>query len=110
MTIMTRKQVGAWCKEMADYIYGDALLLDIFTRAYCTEEEEPMNEVKALRLAAGLTQRELSVATAIFPLEVIVNAELGEALTETQWGLMQSLCNNRINIFKRDAGLTIKLG
>jgi hypothetical protein len=45
--------------------------------------EEPMNEVKALRLAAGLTQRELSVATAIFPLDVIVNAELGEALTKT---------------------------
>jgi hypothetical protein len=73
-------------------------------------EEEPMNEVKALRLAAGLTQRELSVATAIFPLDVIVNAELGEALTKTQWGVVQYVCNDRINIFKRDAGLTIKLG
>jgi hypothetical protein len=61
--------------------------------------EEPMNEVKALRLAAGLTQRELSVATAIFPLDVIVNAELGEALTKTQWGVVQYVCNDRINIF-----------
>ena len=73
-------------------------------------EEEPMNEVKTLRLAAGLTQRELSVATAIFPLDVIVNAELGEALTKTQWGVVQYVCNDRINVFKRDAGLTIKLG
>ena len=72
--------------------------------------EEPMNEVKALRLAAGLTQRELSVATAIFPLDVIVNAELGEALTKTQWGVVQYVCNDRIKMFKRDAGLTIKLG
>jgi hypothetical protein len=128
MTIMTKEQVGAWCKEMADYIYGDALLLDIFTRAYCTEEVEPMNEVKALRLAAGLTQRELSELSLVdnlytktsyhsfyqqeITIPEIEAAELGlgEALTETQWGFMQSLCNNRINIFKRDAGLTIKLG
>jgi hypothetical protein len=110
MTIMTKEEVGAWCKEIADQINSDPILLGVFTRAYCTEEEEPMNEVKALRLAAGLTQRELSVATAIFPLDVIVNAELGEALTKTQWGVVQYVCNDRINIFKRDAGLTIKLG
>jgi hypothetical protein len=108
MTIMNRKQVGAWCKEMADYIYGDALLLDIFTRAYCTEEEEPMNEVKALRLAAGLTQRELSVATGIFK---IADAERGDVeLNKNEWWMIQLVCNDRINIFKRDAGLTIKLG
>jgi hypothetical protein len=110
MTIMTKEEVGAWCKEIADQINSDPILLDVFTRAYCTEEEEPMNEVKALRLAAGLTQRELSVATAIFPLDVIVNAELGEALTKTQWGVVQYVCNDRIKMFKRDAGLTIKLG
>lgn len=91
-------------------------------------EEEPMNEVKALRLAAGLTQRELSELSLVdnlytktsyhsfyqqeITIPEIEAAELGlgEALTETQWGFMQSLCNDRINIFKRDAGLTIKLG
>ena len=110
MTIMTRKQVGAWCKEMADHIYGDALLLDIFTRAYCTEEEEPMNEVKTLRLAAGLTQQELSLATGIYPEEIEDAEKGGVALNETEWGFMQCVCNDRIKMFKRDAGLTIKLG
>lgn len=62
-----------------------------------------MNEVKTLRLAAGLTQQELSVATGIYTQE-IVDAELGEALTKTQWGVVQYVCNDRIRMFKRDAG------
>ena len=74
-------------------------------------EEEPMNEVKTLRLAAGLTQRELSIATGIFPLDVIVNAERDiRALNEDQWERIQLVCDDRIKMFKRDAGLTIKLG
>ena len=74
-------------------------------------EEEPMNEVKTLRLAAGLTQRELSIATGIFPLDVIVNAERDiRALNEDQWERIQLVCDDRIRMFKRDAGLTIKLG
>ena len=72
--------------------------------------EEPMNEVKTLRLAAGLTQRELSVATGIYTQE-IVDAERDDiALSETQWSFVQYICNNRIRVFARDAGLTIKLG
>jgi hypothetical protein len=43
MTIMTKEEVGAWCKEIADQINSDPILLDVFTRAYCTEEEEPMS-------------------------------------------------------------------
>jgi hypothetical protein len=42
MTIMTKEEVGAWCKEIADQINSDPILLDVFTRAYCTEEEEHM--------------------------------------------------------------------
>ena len=69
-----------------------------------------MNEVMKLRLAAGLTQRELSVATGIYTQE-IVDAERDDiALSETQWSFVQYICNNRIKIFARDAGLTIKLG
>lgn len=110
MTIMTRKQVGAWCKEMADHIYGDPILLDIFTRAYCTKEEEPMNEVKRLRVAAGLTQQELSAATGI-EIEYIAAEERGEGgLSARYWKCIDRACNNRIKMFKRDAGLTIKSG
>ena len=69
-----------------------------------------MNEVKTLRLAAGLTQRELSVATGIYTQE-IVDAERDDiALSDTQWTFMQYICNDRIKIFARDAGLTIKSG
>ena len=72
--------------------------------------EEPMNEVKRLRLAAGLTQRELSVATGIYTQD-IVDAERDDiALSDTQWTFMQYICDDRIKMFKRDAGLTIKLG
>ena len=69
-----------------------------------------MNEVKTLRLAAGLTQRELSVATGISPID-INEAETGERpLDWPQWNFMQYICDDRIKMFKRDAGLTIKLG
>ena len=69
-----------------------------------------MNEVKTLRLAAGLTQRELSVATGIYTQD-IVDAERNDiALSDTQWSFMQYICDDRIKMFKRDAGLTIKLG
>ena len=69
-----------------------------------------MNEVKTLRLAAGLTQRELSVATGIYTQD-IVDAERNDiALSDTQWTFMQYICDDRIRMFKRDAGLTIKLG
>ena len=69
-----------------------------------------MNEVKTLRLAAGLTQRELSVATGIYTQD-IVDAERDDiALSDTQWSFMQYICDDRIKMFKRDAGLTIKLG
>lgn len=69
-----------------------------------------MNEVKTLRLAAGLTQRELSVATGIYTQD-IVDAERNDiALSDTQWTFMQYICDDRIKMFKRDAGLTIKLG
>jgi len=44
MTIMTKEQVGAWCKEIADQINSDPILLDVFTRAYCTEGEEHMTK------------------------------------------------------------------
>jgi hypothetical protein len=43
MTIMTKEEVGAWCKEIADQINSGPILLDVFTRAYCTEEEEHMS-------------------------------------------------------------------
>ena len=69
-----------------------------------------MNEVKTLRLAAGLTQRELSVATGIYTQD-IVDAERDDiALSDTQWTFMQYICDDRIKMFKRDAGLTFKLG
>ena len=118
MTIMTRKQVGAWRKEMADQINSDPILLDIFTRAYCTKEEEPMNEVKRLRLAAGLTQQELSELSLsigdyfqkISIPEIAAQEQDNVELNDIQWRFMQSVCNDRIKMFKRDAGLTIKLG
>jgi len=110
MTIMTKEEVGAWCKEIADQINSDPILLDVFTRAYCAEEEEPMNEVKALRLAAGLTQQELSVATGIYPGKITDAERDIRALNEDQWERIQLVCNDRIKIFARDAGLTIKLG
>jgi hypothetical protein len=73
-------------------------------------EEEPMNEVKALRLAAGLTQQELSVATGI-EIEHIAAEERGEGgLSAGYWRCIYGVCNDRIKIFARDAGLTIKLG
>jgi hypothetical protein len=30
MTIMTKEEVGAWCKEIADQINSDPILLDVF--------------------------------------------------------------------------------
>ena len=110
MTIMTRKQVGAWCKEMADQINSDPILLDIFTRAYCTKEEEPMTRMKALRLAAGLTQQELSVATGIYPGKITDVERDIRTLNKDQWDRIQLVYDDRIKMFKRDAGLTIKLG
>lgn len=41
MTIMTKEQVGAWCKEIADKINADPVLLEIFERAY----SNPANEL-----------------------------------------------------------------
>lgn len=71
-------------------------------------EEEPMALLKALRLAAGLTQQELSLATGIFK---ITDAELGDVeLNKNEWWMIQLVCDDRIRMFKRDAGLTIKLG
>ena len=52
MTIRTRKQVGAWCKEIADKINADPVLLEIFDRAYgnpaneLPEQKEKKNEPK----------------------------------------------------------------
>ena len=64
--------------------------------------------VKALRLAAGLTQVELCQLlcqlTSISPID-INEAETGERLLGgTQWTLMQHICGNRIREFKRNAG------
>jgi|688.fasta_scaffold648312_3 transcriptional regulator with XRE-family HTH domain len=64
--------------------------------------------VKALRLAAGLTQVELCQLlcqlTSISPID-INEAETGERLLGgTQWTLMQHICGNRIRGFKRSAG------
>ena len=73
-------------------------------------EEEPMNEVKRLRLAAGLTQQELSVATGIYPGKITDAERDIRALNEDQWERIQLVCDDRIRMFKRDAGLTIKLG
>lgn len=57
--------------------------------------------VKALRLAAGLTQRELSLATGIFK---ITDAELGDVeLNKNEWWMIQIVCNDRIKMFKEDA-------
>lgn len=67
--------------------------------------EEPMNEVKTLRLEAGLTQQELSVATGIYPGKITDAERDIRALNEDQWDRIQLVCNDRINIFKRDAGL-----
>lgn len=68
-----------------------------------------MNEVKTLRLAAGLTQRELSLTTGIYG--TITDAEWDtKVLNEDQWGRIKLVCNDRIKMFKRDAGLTIKSG
>lgn len=81
-------------------------------------EEEPMNEVKRLRLAAGLTQQELSELSLsigdyfqkISIPEIAAQEQDNVELNDIQWRFMQSVCNARINVFKRDAGLTIKLG
>jgi transcriptional regulator with XRE-family HTH domain len=60
--------------------------------------------VKALRLAAGLTQVELCQLTSISPIDTN-EAETGERLLGgMQWTLMQYICGNRIREFKRDAG------
>jgi transcriptional regulator with XRE-family HTH domain len=72
--------------------------------------EEPMALLKALRLAAGLTQQELSVATGIYPGKITDAERDIRALNEDQWERIQLVCDDRIKIFKRDAGLTIKLG
>jgi hypothetical protein len=53
MTIMTKEEVGAWCKEIADQINSDPILLDVFTRAYCTEEEEHMSECPKCGVKSG---------------------------------------------------------
>ena len=73
-------------------------------------EEEPMNEVKRLRLAAGLTQQELGLAIGIYPGKITDAERDIRALNEDQWERIQLVCNHRIKMFKRDAGLTIKLG
>ena len=73
-------------------------------------EEEPMALLKALRLAAGLTQQELSVATGIYPGKITDAERDIRALNEDQWERIQLVCDDRIRMFKRDAGLTIKLG
>ena len=50
MTIMTKEEVGAWCKEIADKINADPVLLEIFDRAYgnpaneLPEQQEKTNE------------------------------------------------------------------
>jgi transcriptional regulator with XRE-family HTH domain len=60
--------------------------------------------VKALRLAAGLTQVELCQLTSISPIDTN-EAETGERLLGgMQWTLMQYICGNRIREFKRNAG------
>ena len=41
MTIMTKEEVRAWCKEIADKINADPVLLEIFDRAY----GNPANEL-----------------------------------------------------------------
>lgn len=65
-----------------------------------------MNYIKRSRLAAGLTQRELSIATGIFPIEVIADAEcdVGVPLNENQRWLIQLVCNAKIKLFAGDAG------
>jgi transcriptional regulator with XRE-family HTH domain len=82
--------------------------------AYLYEQGEATGEhmalLKALRLAAGLTQQELSVATGIYPGKITDAERDIRALNEEQWERIQLVCDDRINIFKRDAGLTIKLG
>ena len=40
MTIMTKEQVGAWCKEIADKINADPVLLKVFNKAYCNPANE----------------------------------------------------------------------
>ena len=77
------------------------------------DEEEHMTimtRMKALRLAAGLTQQELSVATGIYPGKITDAERDIRALNEDQWERIQLVCDDRIRMFKRDAGLTIKLG
>ena len=69
-----------------------------------------MTRMKALRLAAGLTQQELSVATGIYPGKITDAERDIRALNEDQWERIQLVCDDRIKMFKRDAGLTIKLG
>ena len=73
-------------------------------------EEEPMALLKALRLEAGLTQQELSVATGIYPGKITDVERDIRTLNKDQWDRIQLVCDDRIRMFKRDAGLTIKLG
>ena len=69
-----------------------------------------MTRMKALRLAAGLTQQELSVATGIYPGKITdVEGDI-RTLNKDQWDRIQLVYDDRIKMFKRDAGLTIKLG
>jgi transcriptional regulator with XRE-family HTH domain len=59
--------------------------------------------VKALRLAAGLTQIELCQLTKICPL-TINEAETGERMMGGyDWILMRFVCNQRIDKFKEDS-------
>ena len=59
--------------------------------------------VKALRLAAGLTQVELGLLTKICPL-TIHEAETGERMMGGyDWILMRFVCNQRIDKFKEES-------
>ena len=72
-----------------------------------TNEEEHMTimtRMKALRLAAGLTQQELSVATGIYPGKITDVERDIRALNKDQWDRIQLVCDDRIKMFKRDAG------
>ncbi len=59
--------------------------------------------VKALRLAAGLTQVELSLLTKICPV-TIHEAETGwRMMGGYDWILMRFVCNQRIDKFKEES-------
>ena len=61
-----------------------------------------MSELRALRLAAGLTQDELSIGIGR-PRDIIYNAELGRTeLYPTEWAAVRYVCNARIEKFNLD--------